>query len=391
MEYVLIYARNKTLFKANKPFDDYSTEKFVYEIKELKPGTNFEVGDRKVTVFKKDEFEIVEHDQSSLSLLKATWVTGSIYSGTGHGKTFQKVVEPRINIDGLGCIYKVYGLGDDGLGYRYFSGPTKPTSKFGKMYTGIPTTRLEEINNGEAIKYRPIINYYDFSPDFGNIRSEGGIAFNSGKKPIKMLKQFINYHPNKNAVVLDFFAGSGSTGHAVLDLNKEDNGNRKFILCTNNENNICDDITYPRLKNIIEGYSTKEALGGNLQYYKTDFVDNIGTRDQLYYDLTEKCIPMLCVKESTFDKVEVTKEYAIYSNKDQTKFTGVYFDIFGQKYNDFLEKISGIKQHKELYIFSLGNEVNVDDLSKINDYNIEAIPYKILDLYKRIVKMSKED
>ncbi|MDR0571312.1 MAG: site-specific DNA-methyltransferase [Rickettsiales bacterium] len=59
----------------------------------------------------------------------------------------------------------------------------------------------------------------------------------------------------KNAVILDFFAGSGTTGHAVLELNKEDNGDRKFILCTNNENNIATDICQPRIKKVIEGYN----------------------------------------------------------------------------------------------------------------------------------------
>ena len=61
---------------------------------------------------------------------------------------------------------------------------------------------------------------------------------------------------NKNAIVLDFFAGSGTTGHAVLQLNEEDKGNRKFILATNNENNICREVTYERLKKIIEGYKS---------------------------------------------------------------------------------------------------------------------------------------
>jgi adenine-specific DNA-methyltransferase len=56
------------------------------------------------------------------------------------------------------------------------------------------------------------------------------------------------------AIILDFFAGSGTTGHAVLALNKEDGGKRKFILCTNNEGGICEDITYPRLKGVIKGY-----------------------------------------------------------------------------------------------------------------------------------------
>ena len=77
----------------------------------------------------------------------------------------------------------------------------------------------------------------------------------------------------KDALVLDFFAGSGTTGHAVLKLNAEDGGRRKFFLCTNNEGNICTDICYPRIKKIINGYNNQKnvkvnGLGGNLRYFK---------------------------------------------------------------------------------------------------------------------------
>ena len=83
---------------------------------------------------------------------------------------------------------------------------------------------------------------------------------------------------NKNSVILDFFAGSGTTGHAVLELNKEDGGNRQFILCTNNENNICEEVTYQRLKKVIKGYTTPkgkevEGIPANLKYYKVEEQD----------------------------------------------------------------------------------------------------------------------
>lgn len=76
----------------------------------------------------------------------------------------------------------------------------------------------------------------------------------------------------KDAVILDYFAGSGTTAHAVLELNKEDGGNRKFILCTNNENNICEKVTYERIKRVIHGYADVEDIPANLKYFKTDFI-----------------------------------------------------------------------------------------------------------------------
>ena len=81
-------------------------------------------------------------------------------------------------------------------------------------------------------------------------------------------------HNKENAIILDFFAGSGTTGHAVLQLNKEDNGKRSFILCTNNENKIAEDVTYERMKKVIKGYKNlknknKTYIWVNLRYFKT--------------------------------------------------------------------------------------------------------------------------
>jgi len=73
-------------------------------------------------------------------------------------------------------------------------------------------------------------------------------------KPLRLIKHLLQLINNKNAMVLDFFAGSGTTGQAVLELNQFDGGERNFILCTNNENDICETVTYPRVKNTIKGY-----------------------------------------------------------------------------------------------------------------------------------------
>ena len=230
MEYIFIYAKNKSLFSANKPSQPYSIKGFTDEIIEHGSGETVLIDGKKVEIFKKGEWERVVHSEAELAYLKPTWITGSIYSGTGHGTVYQKVVEPRYELDGYGSLYKIYGLGEDGLGYRYMRNPQSEKYSKGEMFSGVPLQRLKEIESGDAIKYSPITNFYDFSPDFGNIRHEGGVSFNSGKKPIKLLKQLINYHLDKDSIVLDFFSGSSSTAHAVMSLNSEDNGNRKYIM-----------------------------------------------------------------------------------------------------------------------------------------------------------------
>jgi len=72
-------------------------------------------------------------------------------------------------------------------------------------------------------------------------------------KSVELIKDIIDYSTGNESTILDFFAGSGTTGHAVLELNKEDGGNRKFILCTNHENNICTKVCYPRIKKVMNG------------------------------------------------------------------------------------------------------------------------------------------
>lgn len=101
-------------------------------------------------------------------------------------------------------------------------------------------------------------------------------------KPVKLIKDLI-FHVignKKDAIILDFFAGSGTTAQAVLELNKEDNGNRTFIICTNNENNICQDITLNRLKKVINGYDKIKGISANVKYYKTTYIPRINTEKE---------------------------------------------------------------------------------------------------------------
>ena len=82
----------------------------------------------------------------------------------------------------------------------------------------------------------------------------------STPKPMKMMKEFVRAASKKNnSIILDFFAGSGTTGHAVMDLNSEDGGNRTCILVTNDENRICSEITLKRLKKAIELNNYKDG------------------------------------------------------------------------------------------------------------------------------------
>lgn len=134
-----------------------------------------------------------------------------------------------------------------------------------------------ENSKGKLLKSRSII--YDLAETgtatklLTNIFDEKDIFQNP--KPIELI-QFLLDHTESDTV-LDFFAGSGTTGHAVLEQNKIDNKNRKFILCTNNENNICEDITYKRLLIINHGTPRIEPYKFNLKYYKCSYIPRINS------------------------------------------------------------------------------------------------------------------
>jgi len=190
-----------------------------------------------------------------------------------------------------------------------------------------------------------------------------------------------------NAIVLDFFAGSGTTGHAVLQLNSEDGGNRQFILCTDNENGIARDVCYPRVSNVMNGYENSRGenvngLGGNLKYYSTSFVPAAPT-DKNKELLTKQSVEMLILKESTFEKVTENPSYVIFKNSD--KYTGIIFDQLS--FAEFKKSVAKVNKPISLYIFSLADDDFGDDFADMKGLiKICAIPEAILRVYRRIFR-----
>lgn len=136
-------------------------------------------------------------------------------------------------------------------------------------------------------------------------------------KPSLLIRQLLEIIRNKDVEVLDFFAGSGTTGQAVLELNKDDGGNRHFILCTNNENNICDDVTYPRIKTIItgerkDGKKYSDGVPANLKYYHTDFIPK--KNDNLANDLIAHIDEMIQLEYGV--KIDKEKYISILTDED---------------------------------------------------------------------------
>jgi adenine-specific DNA-methyltransferase len=173
-----------------------------------------------------------------------------------------------------------------------------------------------------------------------------------------------------------------------LELNKEDKGNRKFILCTNNENKICEEVCYPRIEKIINGYKNLknisiDGLGGNLKYFKTNFVDGIQT-DKNKKNLIDKSTEMLCLREDCFEEVKVGNSFKIFKN-NQGKYLGIVYGDEGIK--EIKDEVKKIGKSLIIYIFSLDESAREEEFEDIeNLVELKPIPVAILNVYKRIFK-----
>jgi len=198
----------------------------------------------------------------------------------------------------------------------------------------------------------------------------------------------------KNAIVLDYFAGSGTTGHAVMLLNKEDgdDGRRKFILCTDNENKIAEEVCYPRIKKVIEGHMdwpdiTK--IPANLGYFKTELldIDHIShVSDEQKIKLTYRAGEMIALREGAFEEVEKDEWWQIF--KDGTKYTAIYFKEDKRKLNELVKKLSRLKEKVVLYIFSWGKNEYKNEFTEYKNIKVEDIPEPIIDVYKEVNRLS---
>ena len=211
-------------------------------------------------------------------------------------------------------------------------------------------------------------------------------------KPVSLVKSLIDLINKKDVIVLDFFAGSGTTGQAVLELNKEDGGNRRFILCTNNENNICTDVTYPRLKTVItgvrpDGTKYSDGIPANLIYYKTDFIKDSNNTDQAKYCLVEKVDELLCISEDIFIQLERNDYSSHYVSNDKTRHMFIYSDYYNEiKFKEFKQRVLNASGTKVVYIFSSDNNVDETLFEGIKNVEVKPIPSKIYEIYKEIVE-----
>lgn len=227
-------------------------------------------------------------------------------------------------------------------------------------------------------------------------------------KSIYTVLDILKITTKKDSIVLDFFAGSGTTGHAVSLLNKEDGGNRQFILCNKNEdknddikiskNNdkpkIAREVCYPRIKAVINGHKNLPKITGissNLRYFKTRFVSSNKTpTDKDKSRLAKKAKDMLCVKENTFTQIEIGSPETFEVFCSQNRYMVIIHNEKSiSEFKKYAKKINGVFA---VYIFSFDDDDFSDEfanIGEINKFQIHAIPEAILQVYQRIHGVQK--
>ncbi len=217
-------------------------------------------------------------------------------------------------------------------------------------------------------------------------------------KPPELIKFLLSLRQTK-AIVLDFFAGSGTTLHAVMQLNKEDGGHRTCILCTNNENGICENVTYERNKRVIEGYTKPNGdyveglLDNNLRYYRTEFLPRERSVKNMRA-LVEAATGLLCIKndlytEAPFGGRKMNSRYARYFEHGEKRMLVIYEERAIPFIVDILKTMPDGETIK-VYIFSHGSYAYNDEFEEVADkVTLCALPQAIYDAYQKVLPKRK--
>jgi adenine-specific DNA-methyltransferase len=185
------------------------------------------------------------------------------------------------------------------------------------------------------------------------------------------------------AIVLDYFAGSGTTGHAVLELNRTKDMGLSFILCTNAESNIAEEVTYPRIANAVKGYAEVPGIPANIRFFKTDFVERDETDDKTRAKLVARSKQIIAVKEETFEDVVSNKKFVVMENAH--KYSAIVFDQ--DSIPQAIQAIAKLPGDKpvSIYVFSLSNDSYEGDFESLDrKHSLKPIPEGILAVYRRI-------
>lgn len=220
-------------------------------------------------------------------------------------------------------------------------------------------------------------------------------------KPLNLINHLLNLAPSSGITILDFFAGSGTTLHSAMLLNDEDDGNRKCILVTNNENGICEEVTYERNKRVIEGYTNSKGekvdglANNNLRYYKSEFIGrepSIKNKKEITHLATE----LLCIKEDIYTEQKQIGDYQLNARYVRCFQQGhVYLLVIYDE--EVIEQMVELIQHVvvadaerktqfKIYVFSNGQYPYTEEFEEVLPYiTLCALPDAIYKAYQNVL------
>ena len=240
----------------------------------------------------------------------------------------------------------------------------------------------------------------DGTKDISEILGKGVFGF---PKPLSLIRYIIKIATPlpKKVQILDFFAGSGTTLHAVMQLNAEDGGHRQCILCTNNENGICENVTYERNKRVIRGYTKPngEKVEGlhdnNLRYYRTEFISRSRTPRNMQR-LVELATDMLCIKEDLYAEqpemggMRVVPRVFRYFAEGERKMLIIYREEYIEEIVRLIAKVETTAPIR-VYVFSPCEDPSSELFEPVAE-KVEpvALPAAIYNTYKRILPKRRD-
>ena len=261
----------------------------------------------------------------------------------------------------------------------------------------------DEAKTGERFGFTTVSSYInenvgmtqDGTKDITEIFGEKAFGF---PKPLSLIKYILKIsNPHfKELIIIDFFAGSGTTLHATMQLNAEDGGKRKCILVTNNENNICEEVTYERNRRVIQGYTTPKGeevpgLAGNtLRYYRTDFISRDRTPRNMRA-LVAASTDLLCIKNDIYKEAKlagrnINPKIARYFAEGGRSMLVIYDERAVSAIAEILETVEPSKEKIKVYVFSAGSYAYDDEFEEVADkVELCALPDAIYQTYQKVL------
>lgn len=250
MEYLI--QLNKSFKPTRIASEKEPIEDYIYSVSvNGEPDEILQIGGYEIEKYGQDKVSISQGD-ASITKLKRYTIRGSLITQKGSASEFYELnLRSRRTVDGFGCLYKVIGMGirGDGLGYRYIMQPSRNGGDNGIYFQGIPLKGSEND--------LPHPNFYDFVDAYNDPSDEGGVKLSNGKKPQAFMQKIFEIcGAFSDSIFIDYFAGSGSTGHTIVDLNRTGN-NIKYILVE--MGSYFNQKTLRRMKNVA--YATEWKSG----------------------------------------------------------------------------------------------------------------------------------